>query len=44
MNGIYAEEKVVVDLKAPKGKRTDAWYAGKYEAEDVKIKMQKASE
>ena len=44
VNGIYAEEKVVVDLKAPKGKRTDAWYAGKYEAEDVKIKMQKASE
>ncbi len=43
-NGIYAGEKVVVNLKPPKKKSNDAWYAGKYEAENVEIKLKKASE
>ena len=42
-NGSYHDEKVVVSLKQVE-KGDGAWYSGKYEAKDVKIKLNKVSE
>lgn len=42
-NGSYVEREVVVDLKQTE-KSNDAWYHGKYEAQDVKIMLEKVSE